>query len=122
MLNAVAKCNTTVIIRLSLGLKLVVNIPFKISKCPLLLTGKNSVNPWTIPKTKAIKKSKKIYCFFIIPKRTKPYPDITKNGARVILLNEKISSSLKTLGSCEPPPDIKTNPNRTITQPIIMKI
>ena len=55
VLNAVAKCNTTVMIRLSLGLKLVENIPLMISRCPLLLTGKNSVKPWTIPKTKAFK-------------------------------------------------------------------
>ena len=55
VLNAVAKCNTTVIIRLSLGLKSVENIPFTISRCPLLLTGKNSVRPCTIPKTRAIK-------------------------------------------------------------------
>ena len=45
VLNAVAKCNTTVIIRLSLGSKSVENIPLMISKWPLLLTGKNSVSP-----------------------------------------------------------------------------
>ena len=55
VLNDVAKCNTTVMTRLSLGSKFVENIPLMISKCPLLLTGKNSVKPWTIPKTKAIK-------------------------------------------------------------------
>ena len=57
--------------------------------------------------------------FFRIPKRTNIYPTIIRNGANVILLNEKISG-LKTSEFSEPPPDIKISPNKTTTQPIIM--
>ncbi len=45
VLSAVAACNTTVISKLSDGKELSPKIAFVSSKCPLLLTGKNSVNP-----------------------------------------------------------------------------
>ena len=49
-------------------------------------------------------------------------PKRTVNGANVILLKEKISSPLNTLGSSDLPPDINKNPNTTNANPTAMAI
>ena len=55
VLSAVAKCNTTVITMPNLlSSRSTFSSDLAISKCPLLLTGRNSVRPWTIPRRIAL--------------------------------------------------------------------
>src|SRR5690606_37192861 len=63
VLRAVAKCRTTVNKRLSWGRASAPNNAFPISRCPLEETGRNSVNPWTMPRIMASMSSKSVLVF-----------------------------------------------------------
>jgi hypothetical protein len=63
VLNAVAKWRITVNSKLSSGTACAPKMAFPNSKCPLEETGKNSVNPWMIPRMMASINSKLFLVF-----------------------------------------------------------
>jgi hypothetical protein len=126
VLSTVAPCTTTVKSIPSSRSALSNTLP--ISRCPLLLTGRNSVNPWTIPRITASMVLIKPYLaedergFFIMAQISKANPKSTTMGANVVRRKLKSSFSLNWFGSSEPPPIINKNPTTIIAKPMLRRI